>query len=106
MQKPEVDFRSSGSALRVVMDWILENPIQIQIYGLDFKFKSIFFYETNLDFYKIQIQIFGLDSKSKSLFFIKPIWIYKNPNLIQIHIFIKQINWILNLNLYFLKKLT
>jgi len=35
--------------VRVVMDWILEYPIQIQICGLDFKSKSIFFYESNLE---------------------------------------------------------
>jgi len=29
--------------LRVVMDWILKNPIQIQIFGMDFKSISIFF---------------------------------------------------------------
>ena len=28
------------------MDWILENPIQIQIFGMSFKSKSIFFYKT------------------------------------------------------------
>ena len=52
---------------------ILKNSIQIQICGLNFKSKSIFFYEINLDFYKIQnsiqIQICGLD-----YFFMKLIW--------------------------------
>ena len=42
-------FSSTYLIVRVVMDWILEYPIQIQICGLDFKSKSIFFYESNLE---------------------------------------------------------